>query len=269
MPLLSGLFLGRRYHRGLRARTRKRGAARERAPPLTYRSRMRCRSYANGAAGALRPTREICATGAASVMPPAAAPAQPRASARFGGHGSAVRDLRNTCFLLSTLVAGAFGDARQASHGRVSLLLAARMTCGGWLLTGRYYRRAGLCVARWVLAADRFRTERPARIKWIEIQRWPPFGVRNVNETLCTSASAASRVTQNSSCDEVNSSPRPVGALILSSVISSASSSSPDLFGTVPSSNSCNGLPLGLLGVRRGDAPSNRRVEVRTVGQRR
>ena len=128
-------------------------------------------SYANGAAGALRPTREICATGAASVMPPAAAPAQPRASAGCGVHGSAVRALRNTCFLLSTLVAGAFGDARNRRPTDASpfcwphALRAAAGCC-----TGRCYRRAGLCVARWVLAADRVRTERPARIKWIETQ---------------------------------------------------------------------------------------------------
>ena len=30
-------------------------------------------------------------------------------------------------------------------------------------------------MAFWVLAADCVRTERPARINWIEIQRWPPF----------------------------------------------------------------------------------------------
>ena len=43
------------------------------------------------------------------------------------------------------------------------------------------------------------------------------FRVRNVNEALCTSASAASRVTQNSSCNEVHHlffvfPPRAVGA---------------------------------------------------------
>jgi hypothetical protein len=128
-------------------------------------------SYANGAAGASRPTREIGATGAASVMPPAAAPARPRASAGCGGHGSAVRALRNTCFLLSRLVAGAFRDARNRRPTDASpfcwphALRAAVRCC-----TGRCHRRAGLCVARWVLAADRVRTERPARIKWIEIQ---------------------------------------------------------------------------------------------------
>ena len=50
--------------------------------------------------------------------------------------------------------------------------------------------------------------------------------VRNVNEALCTSASAASRVTQNYSCDEVHHfvSTRSWRPFVPSSMISSASS---------------------------------------------
>ena len=190
------------------------------------------RSYANGAAGALRPTREICANGAASVMPPAAAPAQRRASARCGGHGSAVRALRNTCFLLSTLVAGAFGDARNRRPTDASpfcwphALRAAAGCC-----TGRCYRRVGLCVAGWVSsrgpcphreASSHYvdRNSTVASFRCAERERSiVHFRERRVK-------SYAELFVRRGSPPSSTRSWRP---FVPSSIISSASSSSPDL----------------------------------------